>query len=521
MRCYSCKANVPEGASVCPTCGKPQGFEAKTIRAASQGDEAALTELYEKTYASVYNTIRFMVRDDDAALDILQDSYVKAFRSLDTLQDPARFGAWVRRIAHNRAVDYLRQYKAVSLGSLVTDESGDEVELEDDRTDNLPEVVIDQQETVRLLGEILDALPDDQRVCVTMYYYDQLSVREIADELDVPEATVKSRLMYGRKKIEQQVKALERRGIKLYGVAPAALLMWLFRAEQAQAAALPAAGALQAVLGEVGLSSAAGVAQSHAAGTEAAKATARHGTTAAAAGAGSTLAAAMGTSLTAKVVAVATAIALVGGGAFAMSRTRRPPEPPHAMPAVVREDPYYTVWVTYAGRLEARPKAFLKEYDAGRLRLFDGLVNNELLAEHFRNQTTVWYAFVDLDGDGVDEMMVGTKGDGWTKTWDLYTKSGARAIHLVQDRVITEESSIRVLSDGTIWLCEKDGLGHSAEGFYRIADDGSRLISVDPADTSQAVDPMSLSGTEIYQLSVDPTSSDREYHWRVPPSDSD
>ncbi|MBQ3283355.1 MAG: RNA polymerase sigma factor, partial [Atopobiaceae bacterium] len=236
MKCYNCKATIPDDASVCPTCGRQQGFDAKTIRAASKGDEAALTELYEKTYASVYNTIRFMVRDDDVALDILQDSYVKAFRSLDTLQDPSRFGAWMRRIVHNRAVDYLRQEKPVSLGSLTADESEDEVELVDDRPDSLPDVVLDQQETARLLGAILDELPDDQRVCVTMYYYEQLSVREIAQELEMPEATVKSRLMYGRKKIEQQVKALERRGTKLYSVAPVALLMWLFRNQQAQAA---------------------------------------------------------------------------------------------------------------------------------------------------------------------------------------------------------------------------------------------------------------------------------------------
>lgn len=513
MKCYSCKANVPDGASTCPICGKPQGFEPKTIRAAVRGDEAALTELYEKTYSSVYNTIKFMVRDEDAALDILQDSYVKAFRSLDTLQDPARFGAWMRRIAHNRAIDYLRQQRTVSLGSLVAGESGDEVELEDDRTDNLPEVAIDKQETTRLLGEILDALPDDQRVCVTMYYYDQLSVREIADELGVSEATIKSRLMYGRKKIEQQVKALERRGVRLYGAAPAALLMWLFRTEQAQAATLPAAGALQAVLGETGFSSAAGAVQSQV-GVKASEATARRGTTAAAAGAGSTLATAAGMSLTTKLVAAATAIALVGGGAFAMSRMRQPPEPPSALPAIPLEDPYHIIWITYADRLEAQPKAFLREYDAGRLRYYDARVNNELLAEHFRNQTTIWYAFVDLNGDGVDEMLVGTKGDGWTKSWDLYTKIGTRAVPLLFDHIVTEESSVLVLPDGTLWLRERDGADYNTEGFYRIADDCSGLVSADPVDTSQGVDPMSLSGAEIYQLSdLEDSSGGRVYSY--------
>ena len=108
--------------------------------------------------------------------------------------------------------------------------------------------------------------------------------------------------------------------------------------------------------------------------------------------------------------------------------------------------------------------------------------------------------------------MVGTKGDGWTKTWDLYTKIGTRAVPLLVDHIVTKESSILVLPDGTIWLRERDGADHSTEGFYRIADDCSGLVAVDPVDTSQGIDPMSLPGAEIYQLSDLQDSSGRRFY---------
>lgn len=200
VRCDFCKAVIPEGAAFCPNCGKPAAVTKSQIDAAMGGDQAALTDLYNRTYNAVYNTIRFMIKDEDAALDILQDSYIKAFSSLGQLQEAAKFEAWVKRIARNRAIDYLRQEKPVTFTSLAGDDSDDVPDFEDDRPENLPEVVIDRQETTRLINEILDSLPEEQRTCISLFYYDQLSVKEIAAELGITEATVKSRLNYGRKK---------------------------------------------------------------------------------------------------------------------------------------------------------------------------------------------------------------------------------------------------------------------------------------------------------------------------------
>lgn len=99
---------------------------------------------------------------------------------------------------------------------------------------------MDRQETERLIDEILNDLPEEQRAVISMFYYEQQSVEEIAAELGVSKNTVKSRLNYGRKKVESEVRALEKKGTKLYGLAPIPFLLLLFRQMEAQAAELPA-----------------------------------------------------------------------------------------------------------------------------------------------------------------------------------------------------------------------------------------------------------------------------------------
>lgn len=88
---------------------------------------------------------------------------------------------------------------------------------------------MDYAETKRLMKEILDGLPEDQKLCVLMYYYEELSVADIADALGCSTGTVKSRLNYARKKIRNDVEELERKGQKLYSVATLPFILWMLR----------------------------------------------------------------------------------------------------------------------------------------------------------------------------------------------------------------------------------------------------------------------------------------------------
>lgn len=197
---------------------------------AKKNDEEAIAALYEQTYNSVYQSVRAVIKDEDEALDIVQDSYIKGFQSLDKLEDPTKYQAWMKRMASNMAIDYLRKKKPVLFSERI-DEDGEEIDLrhQDDCLEHMPEEVIDRQETTRLMNDILGTLKAEQRLAVVMYYYEEMSVREIAETLGCSENTIKSRLKYARDKIETEVRKLEKKGTKLYSLAPMSFFTWLLR----------------------------------------------------------------------------------------------------------------------------------------------------------------------------------------------------------------------------------------------------------------------------------------------------
>lgn len=207
----------------------------KMVQRAQAGDEEAISQLYEQTYNSVYQSVRALVKDEDEALDIVQDSYIKGFQHLDKLEEPEKFQAWMKVIAANHARDYLRK-KRPALFSERIDEDGEEIDLglQDKCLDHMPEEVIDRQETTRLINDILGNLKAEQRLAIVMYYYEEMSVREIAKELGCSENTVKSRLKYARDKIEVEVRNLEKKGTKLYSLAPMPFFTWLLRMAKQQ-----------------------------------------------------------------------------------------------------------------------------------------------------------------------------------------------------------------------------------------------------------------------------------------------
>ena len=236
MKCYNCGKEISLEFVFCPQCQTQLLPTEELLKQAIANDQTAIEKLYHMAYSSVYYTAHSLIKDSDILLDIVQDSFIKGFRNLSQLKDPKRYRAWMKRIAHNHAIDYLRKVKPTVFSSMVSTDSEEMLDFKDERTTSLPEAVADQKETARLMTEILDSLSEDQRLVIGMYYYEQMSIREIAHDLNCSENTVKSRLSYGRKKIELQVKELEKKGTKLYGLAPIPFLLWLFKTTDVQAA---------------------------------------------------------------------------------------------------------------------------------------------------------------------------------------------------------------------------------------------------------------------------------------------
>lgn len=218
----------------------------EAVQKAMKGDQAAFTYLYEKTYTKCFYLAKKFLNSEHTAQDIVQDAYVKAFKSLDTLEDPEKFPSWIGTIVSNLSKNELKRRK-VTLFSETENEDGQDISdtFVDDRVSVQPEIVMDQNETTRLMKEIIDTLTDEQRICVTMFYMEQMSVKEMASVLEVSENTVKSRLNYGRQKIKDKVLDLEKKGTKLYGLAPIPFFLLLLKEDvkAAQATQIPSMSA--------------------------------------------------------------------------------------------------------------------------------------------------------------------------------------------------------------------------------------------------------------------------------------
>ena len=205
----------------------------EAVRLAKAGEEAGFTCLYQETFKSKYYLALQYMKDEDAAQDILQESFMKAFSKLDTLENPDAFPGWLGMIVANTAKNALAKKNPVLFSDIASDSENEEFEyqIEDDRMEYQPETAYTRQETQQLVRELMDTLSEEQRLCILMFHIEGISIKEIASVLNCSENTVKSRLKYGRDNLKIKAEGLQKKGYKLYGAAPLPLLLYLLRTE--------------------------------------------------------------------------------------------------------------------------------------------------------------------------------------------------------------------------------------------------------------------------------------------------
>lgn len=216
----------------------------KDVNLAIQGDENAMERLYYNTYPKLRAVTMSILKNESDAEDIIQDTYIKAFSSLNQLDNASKFEAWLCRIASNKCKDYLKKHKPVLFSEFDNNEDDEPFEwsIKDDSSEYNPEEIAISDDTRRQLMELLDTLPDEQRICLVYYAVDEMKISEIAELLEVSENTVKSRLRYAEAKMKDKIETLEKKGVKIRSFAPFALfpfLRYLF-ATEAKAASAPA-----------------------------------------------------------------------------------------------------------------------------------------------------------------------------------------------------------------------------------------------------------------------------------------
>ncbi len=205
---------------------------------AQNGDPKALDELYKSTSRAVYFTCLSFVKNEQDAEDLMQNTYITAFRKLKTLQQPEKFEPWIKRVAVNLCKDFLAKKGAHPAEPLDEESYADTDEI------FLPDEYVTAAEKRSVVMKIMRGnLSDVLYQTVIMFYFDEMTVAEIAKEMNCPEGTVKYRLNAARAKIRQGVLDYEKNsGDKLYafvGLPGLPLLARLLTAE-ANAANVPA-----------------------------------------------------------------------------------------------------------------------------------------------------------------------------------------------------------------------------------------------------------------------------------------
>ena len=210
----------------------------KTIKelvlSAKNGNKKAFDNLYKLTSNDVWFTCVSLLKDEENAKDIMQETYITAFLKLDTLNDGQKFCGWITSIAVNKCKNKLK--------GKVEYQIDDEVLIVETETDELmlPEEYITKAEKRKVLLQIMeDTLSFNQYQTVLMFYFDEMSISEIAQGLEISEGTVKSRLNSSRAKMKTAIEDYENKsGDKLHGVVVVPFFTTIFK-EEAKSLAVP------------------------------------------------------------------------------------------------------------------------------------------------------------------------------------------------------------------------------------------------------------------------------------------
>lgn len=171
--------------------------DAALVRQAMAGGATAYEQLVRRWAARVLAVCRARVRHDaDAAEDLAQEALVRGWRALPTLDDASRFGPWLCGIASRACLDWLKSPKRGETPLSAMDREGQPFDAPDGSGGAA--VDAERRDEVRRLRAEVELLPDAYREALTLFYYDDLSYRDIADALDVSPATVNARLTKAR-----------------------------------------------------------------------------------------------------------------------------------------------------------------------------------------------------------------------------------------------------------------------------------------------------------------------------------
>jgi len=172
--------------------------DVQLIRDIRKGDTIAFNKLMLRWQNKIHRFAYRYFADSDDAMEITQKTFIRVYHRINTLDDERKFSSWIYRIATNLCLDELKRagrYRSTRLEDRIA--SKEYVEL------NTPHSKLEGKELQQLLQKVLLAIPDEQRTVILLKEFEKFTFREIAEILQEPENTVKSRMYYGLKAMKK------------------------------------------------------------------------------------------------------------------------------------------------------------------------------------------------------------------------------------------------------------------------------------------------------------------------------
>lgn len=178
--------------------------EVLLVARAKQGDIEAFEALYEMHKTAIYRTALAVTRNTSAAEEILQEAFLRAYRSLDDIHDDAPLAPWLYRVTVNLSYDWARRRQRwiSTIEQLIERLMMVAV--------TTPEQLTEERELHEIIHTAIGRLSFNHRITLILYYMHDFSVEEIAEITECPVGTVKSRLYYGRQKLREELLTEER-----------------------------------------------------------------------------------------------------------------------------------------------------------------------------------------------------------------------------------------------------------------------------------------------------------------------
>ena len=174
------------------------------VKRAKSGDYQAFDLLVLKYQSRLISTAFKFVKDAQIAEDIVQDSFIKAFKALESFREDSSFYTWIYRITVNTSKNFLvsKKRKSELLNSDLSEEASYEIEPVETYS---PEDLLQATQLKKVITETIDQLGEDTRTALTLRELDGLSYEQIADVVNCPVGTVRSRIFRGREVIDEAI----------------------------------------------------------------------------------------------------------------------------------------------------------------------------------------------------------------------------------------------------------------------------------------------------------------------------